>query len=154
MHCCQSFQWGLDNLLGKKHHRGFSWQKWLFNFTAEKRRNFLGCCTFHNFRRWKLATAKRALSVFLLSFEAKVVLSITHPWGETAIQDNKKLIYRWETKRFALLTSCWLPVELHFVVSFGFVVACHQVALGWWIHFQGNYIRTFRQWHLPNAWKQ
>lgn len=62
---------------------------------------------------------------------------------------------QWETKRFALLTSCWLPVELHLVVvAFGFAVACHQMALGWWIHFQGNYIGTFWQWHLPNAWKQ
>lgn len=78
------------------------------------------------------------LPFFLLFLEAKVFLNITF-WVECAIQDNEKLIYRWETKRFALLTSCWLSVELHLVVvAFGFVVACHQMALGWWIHFQGT----------------
>lgn len=79
--------------------------------------------------------------VFFLSSEANVISSTTL-CGEIAIQDKEKLIYRWETKRFALLTSCWLPVELHLVVVV-FVVACHQMALWWWIHFQGNYMEYF-----------
>lgn len=90
----------------------------------------------------------------VFSFVAKLSWMLPF-WRETATQDYEKLIDRWETKRFALLTSCWLPVELLLVVvAFGFVVACHHLALGWWIHFPRKDMGTFWQWHLPDPWKQ
>lgn len=72
---------------------------------------------------WLLSTV-----CFVSCPEAKVVLTLL---AEVELQDNEKLIYRWETKRVALLTSCWLPVEMYLlVVAFGFVAACHQISLG------------------------
>lgn len=53
-----------------------------------------------------------------------------------------------EKQRFALLTSWWLSVELCLIV------ACHQIALGWWIHFQGELhwnILTVTSPHLANS---
>lgn len=141
---------------------GLVWQKrgslsaQLDQLRAEKRRKLLGCCLVSQFLTMKTDSESGTLSrcFVVLSSEAKVVLIFTpHTWGETAIQHNEKLIHRWETKRFTLLTSCWLPVELHLVAAFGFVVACHHVALCWWVRFQGNYIGTFWQWHLPHSWK-
>lgn len=160
MHGCQSFYWGLDDCLGKKSVLRDQLAKKAVKLSLLKRDetswDVVALSTIlsdENGLQWKGHI--QLTSFFLLSSEVKRSRKITPLWEETVIQDNEKLIYRWETKRFALLTSCWLPVELHLVaVSFGFVVACHQMALGWWIHFQGNYIGTFWQWHLPNAWKQ
>lgn len=105
------------------------------------------------FKLIKWTTVLRSHSAdFHFSLGAEVVLNVAL-WEETAIQVNEKLIYRWETKRFALLTSCWLSGELHLVVAFGFVAACHHMALGWWIHVQGTTM-LFWQEHLPDPWKQ
>lgn len=136
--------------------RGSLWELNLTNCLPRKDESCWDVASVHNFWRWKL-TANQAHWVNALLFcpqrpKWSRILP-PHTSGETAIQHNEKLIHRWETKRFALLTSCWLPVELHLVAAFGFVVACHHVALWWWVRFQGNYIRTFWQWHLPHSWK-
>lgn len=140
MHGCQSFYWCWMTGWAKR-SLGAQLVKWVLKaFTGEKGRNFLACCcTFDNFEWRKWTTTKRFISVdFLFPFVpwSQVSLNIAL-WLESAIQDNEKLIYRWETKSFALLTSCWLSVELHLVV------ACHQMALGWWIHFQGTTLEHF-----------
>lgn len=136
--------------------RGSLWELNSIDCLPRTDESWWDVASLHNFSTMKTDSKSGTLSrcFVVLSPEAKVVLNLSpHTWGETAIQHNEKLIHRWETKRFALLTSCWLPVELHLVAAFGFVVACHHVALWWWVRFQGNYIGTFWQWHLPHSWK-
>lgn len=100
--------------------RGSLWELNLINCLPRKDESCWDVASLHNFWRWKL-TANRAHWVDALLFcpqrpKWSWILP-PHTWGETAIQHNEKLIHRWETKRFALLTSCWLPVELPLVLS-------------------------------------
>lgn len=128
---------------------------------VDQGRNLGCCCIFDNFSWWKRSTLKKAHSVDLLFFlcPLRQKLSWLSPFEQGLKYRTMRNSFTDQKKRFALLTSCWLPVELKrlsllVVVAFGYAVACHQMAQGWWIHFQGKYIGTFWQWHLPNPQKQ
>ena len=157
MRCCQSFYWDWTIRWTKRFVLRAQLVKWLLNLHCWKGTELLEVAALwtilahENGQQWK---GDIQLTSFFL-FRGKSCLECHPPSRGDCNTGQWETHLQWETKRFALLTSCWLPVELHLVVvAFGFAVACHQMALGWWIHFQGNYIGTFWQWHLPNAWKQ
>lgn len=117
---------------------------------VDQGRNLGCCCTSDNFSWWKRSTLKKAHSVDLLFFLSPLrqKLSWLSPFEQGLKYRTLRNSFTDQKKRFALLTSCWLPVELKrlsllVVVAFGYAVACHQMAQRWWIHFQGKYIEHF-----------
>lgn len=101
----------------------------------------------HQTFRWrKRTTMKRLIQLTILSV----------PWGKSRLEyqlfSGDCNTGQWESHlqmrnkevcfAYQLLT---IGRVAFVVVAFGFDVACHQMALGWRIHFQGNYIGTFWQ---------
>lgn len=124
--CAVANHCSLDDCLVRKDWR-FIWEKIEEKLSLLKQRKKktswgVGGLDFFICGKW---TTKKKIDFcwpffLVLSPEVNVVLTLL---AEVESQDNEKLIYRWETKRVALLTSCWLPVEMYLlvvVVAFGF----------------------------------